>query len=120
MINSVIGYTGYEALKNMCYSFYEYVTKNQGVFSAMFWYNKFESSEKNNAITKSYDRMFKILKPLTNLLNSIIIQWLYCLKKSIRVQRLHINRRRKKEGLALLRMIKGFYLFHSFLFSYIF
>lgn len=46
MINSVIGYTGYEALKNMCYSFYEYVTKNQGVFSAMFWYTNLKVVKK--------------------------------------------------------------------------
>lgn len=64
MIDSVIGYAGYEALENMCYSFYEYAKENKGVFSAMLWYNKFETTENKNATTRLFDMMFKILRPL--------------------------------------------------------
>lgn len=64
MIDSVIGYAGYDALKNMCYSFYEYAKDNKGVFSAMLWYNKFETTENKNATTRLFDMMFKILRPL--------------------------------------------------------
>lgn len=65
MIDSVIGYAGYDALENMCYSFYQYATENKGVFSAMLWYNKFESIENKNATLKSFEMMFKILRPLS-------------------------------------------------------
>lgn len=64
MIDSVIGYAGYDALKNMCYSFYEYAIENKGVFSAMLWYNKFATVENKKVTTKSFDMMFKILRPL--------------------------------------------------------
>ena len=32
MIDSAVGVAGYEALKNMCYAFYDYATNNKGVF----------------------------------------------------------------------------------------
>lgn len=46
MIESAVGVAGYEALKNMCYAFYDYATNNKGVFTAMLWYNKYETQEK--------------------------------------------------------------------------
>lgn len=64
MIDSVIGYAGYEALKNMCYSFYEYAKENKGVFSSMLWYNKFETIENEKATRRTFEMMFKILRPL--------------------------------------------------------
>lgn len=64
MIDSVIGYAGYDALKRICYSFYEYSKGNKGVFSAMLWYNKFATDENKNATTKSFELIFKILRPL--------------------------------------------------------
>lgn len=64
MIDAVIGVTGYEALKNMCNVFYQYATTNKGVFSAMLWYNKFESEEKDKATTRLFNIIFKLLKPL--------------------------------------------------------
>lgn len=64
IINSAIGLTGYDALKNMCYVFYDYATNNKGVFSAMLWYNKFENKEKDNATTRLFNIVFKIMKPL--------------------------------------------------------
>lgn len=64
MVDSVIGVSGYEALKNMCEAFYHYATTNKGVFDAMLWYNKYDSEEKNNATSKLFQIVFKILKPL--------------------------------------------------------
>ena len=64
VIESAVGVAGYDALRNMCYAFYDYATNNKGVFTAMLWYNKFESDEKNNATTKLFSLIFKILKPL--------------------------------------------------------
>ena len=64
VIESAVGVAGYEALRNMCYAFYDYATNNKGVFTAMLWYNKFESDEKNNATTKLFSLIFKVLQPL--------------------------------------------------------
>ena len=61
---SAVGIAGYEALRNMCYAFYDYATNNKGVFAAMLWYNKFESEEKNEATTKLFSLLFRVLQPL--------------------------------------------------------
>lgn len=64
VIESAVGIAGYDALKNMCYAFYDYATNNKGVFTAMLWYNKFESEEKNEATTKLFGLLFRVLQPL--------------------------------------------------------
>lgn len=64
IIDSTIGVSGYDALRNMCNAFYEYATNNKGVFTAMLWYNKYENEELNKATTKLFNVIFKILKPL--------------------------------------------------------
>ena len=61
---SAVGVAGYKALRNMCYAFYDYATNNKGVFTAMLWYNKFESEEKNEATTKLFSLLFRVLQPL--------------------------------------------------------
>lgn len=63
-IEAAVGVSGYEALKNSCYEFYNYAINNKGVFTAMLWYNKYDNDEKENATTKLFDMLFKILKPL--------------------------------------------------------
>ena len=64
LVDSAVGVTGYEALKNMCNTFYNYATNEKGVFTAMLWYNKYESKITKNATTKLFNIVFKILKPL--------------------------------------------------------
>lgn len=64
MIDSAVGVSGYEALKNMCYAFYDYATNNKGIFSAMLWYNKYDNEEKNNSTTRLFHILFKIMKSL--------------------------------------------------------
>ena len=64
IIDSTIGVSGYDALRNMCNAFYEYSTNNKGVFTAMLWYNKYKNEELNIATTKLFNIIFKILKPL--------------------------------------------------------
>lgn len=64
MIDSAVGVSGYEALKNMCNVFYDYATNNKGIFTAMLWYNKYESDEKQNATTRLFNMLFKIMKSL--------------------------------------------------------
>ncbi len=64
MLDSVIGVSGYEALKNMCNVFYDYATSNKGIFTAMLWYNKYETAEKDNATEKMFNIVFKIMRPL--------------------------------------------------------
>ena len=64
MIDSAVGVSGYEALRNMCYAFYDYSTNNKGIFTAMLWYNKYESTEKKKATTKLFNIIFKVMKPL--------------------------------------------------------
>ena len=64
MIDSAVGVSGYEALENMCYAFYDYATSHQGVFTAMLWYNKYETQEKKNTTTRLFDMLFKIMNSL--------------------------------------------------------
>ena len=64
MIDSAVGVSGYEALKNMCYAFYDYATNNKGVFTAMLWYNKYENAQKENATTRLFNMLFKVMKSL--------------------------------------------------------
>ncbi len=64
MLDAAIGVAGYEALKNMCYAFYDYAVNNKGVFTAMLWYNKYESMEKEKATTRLFNMIFKVMKPL--------------------------------------------------------
>jgi len=63
-IDSAVGVSGYDALRKMCYAFYDYTTSNKGVFQAMLWYNKFKSDEMANATTKLFSILHKILEPL--------------------------------------------------------
>lgn len=64
MIDSAVGVSGYDALKNMCNVFYNYATNNKGIFTAMLWYNKYESEELERATTRLFNIVFKIMKPL--------------------------------------------------------
>lgn len=64
MLDAAVGVSGYEALKNMCYAFYDYATDNKGVFTAMLWYNKYESADKDKATKRLFDMVFKVMKPL--------------------------------------------------------
>ena len=40
MLLSIVGESGYEAIKCIAYAFYDYATENKGIFEAMLWYNK--------------------------------------------------------------------------------
>lgn len=64
MIDSAVGVSGYEALKNMCYAFYDYAINNKGIFTAMLWYNKYESADKVKATTRLFNMIFKVMKSL--------------------------------------------------------
>lgn len=64
MIDSAVGVAGYEALKNMCYAFYDYATNNKGVFAAMLWYNKYETQENNNSTARLFELLFKVMRAL--------------------------------------------------------
>lgn len=70
-IDSAVGVSGYEALRIMCNTFFDYTTINKGVFSAMLWYNKFESEEMNDATTRLFGVLHKILSPLNISSNNI-------------------------------------------------
>ena len=71
IINSAVGISGYDALKSMCYAFFDYAVNNKGVFSAMLWYNKYENDEMNNATTKIFNLLYRILKPFNISKNNI-------------------------------------------------
>lgn len=61
---SVIGISGYDALKAMCYAFYDYATDNPGVFNAMLWYNKFQNEETSEATSGLLSIIFKVVAGL--------------------------------------------------------
>ena len=48
----------------MSYAFYDYATTNKGIFTAMFFYKKYESAENEKATERLFYIMFKVLKPL--------------------------------------------------------
>lgn len=64
IIQSVIGLTGYDAIRSICYTFHEYATENQGVFSAMLWYNQFENEQAREVVSKMFSVFFNITKSL--------------------------------------------------------
>lgn len=64
MLESAVGVAGYEALKSMCNAFYLYATSNKGVFTAMLWYNKYDNDELENATTRLFKMLFKVMRPL--------------------------------------------------------
>lgn len=64
IIDSAVGVSGYEALKNMCYAFYDYAMKNKGIFDAMLWYNKYDNEETIKVTKRLYELMFKVTATL--------------------------------------------------------
>lgn len=64
IIQAVIGYTGYDAIRVICHAFREYAIENQGVFSAMLWYNQFENEQARDATSKMFSVFFKVTKSL--------------------------------------------------------
>lgn len=64
MLRSMVGLSGYEAIKSMAYAFYEYATKNSGVFNLMLWYNQFEDNETAETISESFTALIKIMGAL--------------------------------------------------------
>ena len=64
LLLSVVGVSGYDALRAMCYAFYEYATSNPGVFNAMLWYNKFQDEETLNATKQLFVVLFKVMGTL--------------------------------------------------------
>ena len=64
LLMSVVGLRGYDALRAMCYTFYEYATDNLGVFNVMLWYNKFQDEETLEATKHLFSVLFKIMETL--------------------------------------------------------
>lgn len=64
LLLAVVGVSGYDALRAMCYAFYEYAIGNPGVFNAMLWYNKFQDEETQNATKQLFVVLFKIMRTL--------------------------------------------------------
>ncbi len=64
MLRSMVGLSGYEAIKAMAHAFYEYATTNAGVFNVMLWYNQFESDETAETISESFTALIKIMGTL--------------------------------------------------------
>ena len=62
MLLSIVGESGYEAIKCMAYAFYDYATENKGIFEAMLWYNKYMTEEGNQVTHNTFDILFKILR----------------------------------------------------------
>jgi len=64
LLLAVAGVSGYDAMRAMCYAFYEYATNNPGVFNAMLWYNKFQDEDTQNATKQLFVIYFKIMGTL--------------------------------------------------------
>lgn len=64
LLLAVAGVSGYDAMRAMCYAFYEYATGNPGVFNAMLWYNKFQDEETQSATKQLFVVLFKVMGTL--------------------------------------------------------
>lgn len=64
IIDAAVGVTGYEALRGMCYAFYDYAIHHKGVFNAMLWYNKYENDISNETTSRLFHLLFKIMNSL--------------------------------------------------------
>ena len=64
LLMSVVGVSGYDALRRMCNAFYEYAISNPGVFNAMLWYNQYRDEESKSATRQLFEILFTIMKPL--------------------------------------------------------
>lgn len=64
VINSAENKNGYDALRSMCYAFYNFAVNNPGAFNAMLWYNKFDDSEAMTATDKLFSIFFRITDSL--------------------------------------------------------
>lgn len=62
LLHSMVGISGYEALKSMCYAFFHYATQNPGVFNIMLWYNQYENDESKAAISRMFSALIKIME----------------------------------------------------------
>lgn len=64
LLLSVVGVSGYDALRAMCYGFYEYAVSNPGVFGTMLWYNKFQDEEMQDVTKRLFEVLFKVMRQL--------------------------------------------------------
>lgn len=64
IIDAAFGVSGYEALRCMCYAFYDYAINHKGVFNAMLWYNKYENDISDKTTSRIYHLLFKIMSSL--------------------------------------------------------
>lgn len=64
LLLSLAGVSGYDAIKAMCYAFYDYATENTGLFEVMLWYNKFENEEAAEATAELLAVIFRITRSL--------------------------------------------------------
>ena len=64
IMQSVIGVSGYDAIRAGCYAFYEYAIENPGLFNVMLWYNKFQNRETMEATSGLFSILFKITSSL--------------------------------------------------------
>ena len=64
IMQSVIGVSGYDAIRAGCYAFYEYAIENPGLFNVMLWYNKFQNRETMEVTSGLFSILFKITSSL--------------------------------------------------------
>lgn len=64
LLHSMVGVSGYEAIKSMARAFYDYATKNSGVFNLMLWYNQFDDNKATETIAESFAALIRIMGAL--------------------------------------------------------
>lgn len=64
MLQAAAGVSGYDAIRAICHTFYQYATQNPGLFNAMLWYNKFRNPESMDATSELFPIMFRISSSL--------------------------------------------------------
>lgn len=59
ILRAAAGFSGYDAMREMCRGFYRYATENPGIFEAMLWYNKYSDSAAMGATENLFSFIYR-------------------------------------------------------------
>lgn len=64
LLRSMIGVSGYDAIRAVSYAFYRFAVDNPGVFNVMLWYNQYEDKETSENTSELFATLHRIMDSL--------------------------------------------------------
>ena len=64
LLRSMIGVSGYDAIRAVSYAFYRFAVDNPGVFNVMLWYNQYEDKETSENTSELFAALHRIMDSL--------------------------------------------------------